>query len=105
MKELLISVAGGLVVGILMEFIRGWRKPGTQVTPALQAVDTGVRVKNSNGRWFVRLVLSLMGGLALAFIAGRQLLHSGGGVMGVAGLTIAGTLVFWMLLSAISGRK
>ncbi len=105
MKELLISVAGGLVVGILMEFIRGWRKPGTQVTPALQAVETGARVKNNNGSWFVRLLLSIMGGMALAFLAGRQLLHSGGGVMGVAALTIAGTVVFWVLLTAIFGRR
>jgi hypothetical protein len=139
MKELLISVASGVIVAMILQMFRfGGRSEPRQLRQSMPAYAPPPRRRSGIGALF-RLVLAVGGGLALAVASApfvRELLHGGyggggrggrsfdgGGRFGGGGyydgydrfdgifglppmlvLTVLGTIIVWVLLSAVTRR-
>jgi hypothetical protein len=131
LRELLISVVSGIIVALVLQIFRGGG--GSRSSAPRQTMYAGAPPRRSGGGLF-RFILAVAGGLVLAFTAapfvldalhggrgggyGRGRFYDGGGPGGyfdrggdaifglppLLVLTVLGTIIVWVLLSAVSRR-
>jgi hypothetical protein len=141
LKELLISVASGVIVALVLQMFRfGGRSSEPRRSGPRQTMYAAPPPARRSGGGFSRFILAVVGGLVLAFFAAPMVidaLHGGGGGRGGWGggggrgrfydgggpggyfdrggdsifglppmlvLTIIGTILVWMVLSAFRRR-
>lgn len=96
LNELVLTVIGGVVTGLILEMFRPRsRHPGGG------SGDMGSNPRDTFIGQFVRLILAVLGGVAIAIIGGRILIQSGIAPKGLSTrllLLVAGTVVCWLLL-------
>lgn len=130
MNELIVSVVGGVVTAIILESFRGGQrsdKAPTNDTPAVAVGPKGrpLPLPKHNGRGrqeqrqgrsrigaffsgLLRVILAVCGGLLVATLGFRMAIAAElierGPAMRMA-FFIAGTIVFWVLLLVVRGRR
>lgn len=115
LQELLLSVASGLIVALLLEYFRGRNRKEegmTQSMPPMKPFPSmgGQKQKSGKGAVLFRVVLAILGGLGLAFLAlnilqVQTLINFQPGTQELAVMTIAGTLICWLLLAGLMRRS
>lgn len=123
-RELLISVASGLIVAFVLEAVLGRRRhrptqsqsqvnhgSGTQSQSQSQTTHHhhggGVEAPRREGGTARRIALAVLAGVGVALIAVQVILWSGVGTFGwpgTAGLAAFGTLLVWAMLSGSARR-
>ncbi|WP_125461834.1 MULTISPECIES: hypothetical protein [Rhodomicrobium] len=125
LRELLLSVASGVIVALIMQVFGGGSRRDTGMRQTMSNVNySQPRRQRSFGGGLARFVLAIGGGLALAysvapFILPRRFRDFDGGYdrfddfngfhaitanAPMLILTILGTIVIWLLLSALMRR-
>lgn len=108
LTELIVSVVGGVLTAVILSmFSRGSRAGGSSVRADVTLrVPPPPRQRSAVGDFF-RIIVSVIGGIAVAMVLGRILIQAGllpRGLPTRLGLLIAGTALFWLLLSGIRRR-
>jgi hypothetical protein len=130
LKELLISIVSGVVVAVLLQIFHIGGSSGSSNAPRQTMYNAAPPARRRGGGFF-RFVFAIIGGLGLAYVAAPfvlEALHGGrgggygrgryfdsgyydrGGGDGLFGLppllvlTIIGTIIIWVLLSALRRR-
>ena len=108
-EEIVASIIVGVVTGLILElFRRRDRSSGSQSQSQSRAEARRERRGDGILAQFVRLVLAVAGGVAIAVLGGRYLIQSGAlppGQPTRIGLLIVGTMVVWLLLLLARGRR
>jgi hypothetical protein len=129
LKELLISIVSGVIVAILLQMFRIGGNTSPSNAPRQTMYGSAPPARRGGGGGFFRFVLAVIGGLALAYAAAPFVLEAlhggrGGGWRGrsfdsgyydrggdglfglppLLVLTIIGTIIVWVLLSALRRR-
>ncbi|MDX2265057.1 MAG: hypothetical protein NW215_08810 [Hyphomicrobiales bacterium] len=106
LQELLLSVAAGLIVGLVLEVIRARIKRDvgmTQSMPPLKPLPPlGASTKRAGGGAALRVAIALLGGLGVAFIAVSVMREQGfdSGFVEIAAFAGVGAVICWLLLAA-----
>ncbi len=114
LQELLLSVASGLIVALLLEYWRGRNRKEEGMTQSMPPMKPfppmgGSRDKPT-GSIVPRVALAILGGLGLAFL-GQNILQAQDMIsveartQELAIMTVAGTLICWLLLAAVMRRS
>lgn len=126
LKELIISVFSGIIVAVVLQMFGGRggrREPAPRQSMQTYHYSAAPPRRSGLGR-FIRLILAVGGGIALAQIAapfvlrrryrdfdggfdrfdGFDGIHSIGPYLPMIGLTIVSTIFVYMLLSAMTRR-
>lgn len=126
LKELIISVVSGVIVAVLLQMFGGRgdrREPAPRQSMQTYSYNPAPPRRSGFGR-FIRLILAVGGGIVLAqmvapFILRRRYrdfdggydrfdgfdgIHSISPYLPMIGLTIASTILVYMLLSALTRR-
>jgi predicted outer membrane lipoprotein len=111
LQELLLSVASGLIVALVLEYFRGRNKKEEGMTMSmpqmkpLPPLGAKREPENRGGSVVLRSALAILGGLGLAFLAANALQTQGvvsaQDPTALAALTVAGTLICWLLLAGL----
>ena len=102
--ELVVTVIGGIVTALVLE--RMGRARSSAPTQQMQAPLARPRGESTGGG-LVRVILAVLGGIALATFGGRMLIQSGLMPKGLPGrlmLLVVGTALAWLLLSMFRRR-
>lgn len=117
LRDLIISVISGVVVALILQIFGFGRSKSAAPSQTMTMNNYKQPRRRSMFGGLVRLVLAVAGGIAFAqaaapFIFGRVLRSSGAferyealtPQTVVIGLTVLGTIIAWMILSAITRR-
>jgi hypothetical protein len=130
LKELLISIVSGVIVAILLQIFRIGGSTSPSNAPRQTMYGSAPPARRSGGGGFFRFVLAVIGGLVLAVATMPFVLEAlhggrgggygrgrsfdsgyydrgGDGIFGLPPLlvlTIIGTIIVWVLLSALRRR-
>ncbi len=131
-KELLVSVVSGVIVAMILQMFR-FGGGGSRVAAPRQTMYGAAPPRRSSGGGLFRFVLAVIGGIVLAFATAPMVLdalhggrsngfrgrfYNGGGPGGyfdrgsdaifglppLLVLTIIGTIIVWVVLSALRRR-
>ena len=104
MTELIISIVGGVITAIILGMFARKNTPTAQIQqPVAMPRETK---KGGTFGDIVRLILAVIGGFAIALIAGRMLIQAGIIPRGIPSrliLMVVGTVFCWLILSV--GRR
>lgn len=106
MTELVVSVVGGVLTALILAMVTRRSKAAP---PIATTAPSHAAPRRSGGFFadFLRMVLAVLGGIAIAMIGGRMLIQAGvlpAGVPTRLGVLVAATMVLWLLLGALRSR-
>lgn len=106
LNELIISIVGGVATALILSIFTGRGRRAD--VPAHANRHTQVQRSGRSGFGdFIRIILSVVGGIAIALYGGRILFEAGlleQGLPSRLGLLIAGTAICWLLLVSLRRR-